>query len=61
MKIKANYIIQNPELFSIISGGSDAAGEEADVGGSRMALATLKMGFFPAFSRSPNSGDPIFG
>jgi hypothetical protein len=44
-----------------VSSGSAAAGEEADVGGSRTAQATPKMGFFPAFSRSPNSGDPIFG
>jgi hypothetical protein len=44
-----------------VSGGSVAAGEEADVGGSRTAPATPKMGFFPAFFRSPNRGDPIFG
>jgi hypothetical protein len=43
--------------------GSAAAGEEANVGGSRTApaMATPKMGFFPAFSQNPNSGDPMFG
>jgi hypothetical protein len=36
-----------------VSGGSATAGEEVDVGGSRTAPATLKMGFFSGVFPKP--------